>query len=218
MLQLLGIFGMAKHWVMILWLAYETECEYNAMVFDLLGPSLKNLFNYCGRKFSVKTVAYRSAPLPSRTYPFQGRHPSRHQAGEYLFGCGEAWKSDLCDGFRPLATQRRNAQVKANIGPARNAQLIGTARYASANGLHHGLDLARCHLRTTESGNAPQSQDSLYALTSSTGNGEGLGHGFQKLPRPLIVQETILGKEWVPYEIAQAGGNHVLDVPQPEEL
>jgi casein kinase I family protein HRR25 len=39
----------ATHW-------FGIECGHNAMVVDLLGPSLQELFEACERRFSLKTV------------------------------------------------------------------------------------------------------------------------------------------------------------------
>jgi hypothetical protein len=35
---------------------FGSEEDYNIMIMDILGPSLEDLFKFCGKKLSLKTV------------------------------------------------------------------------------------------------------------------------------------------------------------------
>lgn len=104
------------------------------MVLDLLGPSLEDLFNYCGRKFSLKTVLlladqliHRVEYLHSKNFLHRDIKPENFLMG--LGRCGNiVYVTDL-----GLATEYSNTQVDQGAWKPK-LQLLGTARFASISG------------------------------------------------------------------------------------
>lgn len=132
--------------------AYQTECEFNAMVFDLLGPSLEDLFNFCDRKFSLKTVLMLADQLICRLEHIHSRDiihrdikPENCLMGVEKQG-NVIYITDL-----GLATERRAAPATSTLGRSLNPKLVGTARFASING-HLGAGksdiVGSCYLKT----------------------------------------------------------------------
>jgi serine/threonine protein kinase len=50
------------------------EGDYNAMVMDLLGPSLEDLYTYCKRKLSMKTVVQLGQQMVQRIEFLHNNH------------------------------------------------------------------------------------------------------------------------------------------------
>eukprot|EP01122_Echinamoeba_exundans_P000679 TRINITY_DN105_c1_g1_i1.p1 TRINITY_DN105_c1_g1~~TRINITY_DN105_c1_g1_i1.p1 ORF type:complete len:423 (+),score=74.57 TRINITY_DN105_c1_g1_i1:351-1619(+) len=122
---------------------FNVEGDYNVMVIDLLGPSLEDLFNFCNRRFSLKTTLMLADQLIRRVEFLHERNFVHRdiKPDNFLMGTGKNGSCVFVIDFG-LAKKYRDSRTHTHIEYRENKQLTGTARYASI-GTHLGLEQSR---------------------------------------------------------------------------
>ncbi|KAE9604698.1 putative protein kinase CK1-CK1 family [Lupinus albus] len=122
---------------------FGVEGDYNVLVMDLLGPSLEDLFNFCSRKLSLKTVLMLADQMINRV-EFVHSKSFLHRdikPDNFLMGLGRRANQVYCIDFG-LAKKYRDSSTHQHIPYRENKNLTGTARYASTN-THLGIEQSR---------------------------------------------------------------------------
>jgi len=122
---------------------FGTEGDFNVMVMDLLGPSLEDLFNFCGRKFSLKTVLMLADQMISRIEYLHSKNFLHRdiKPDNFLMGTGKKGHLVYLIDFG-LSKKYRDQKTLTHIQYKDKKNLTGTARYASIN-THLGIEQSR---------------------------------------------------------------------------
>eukprot|EP00347_Sterkiella_histriomuscorum_P020095 403339124 len=122
---------------------HGTEADFNILVMDMLGPSLADLFSFCGNRFTLKTTLMIADQM-------LGRIDSVHKKNfihrdmkpeNYLMGIGRDSHTVYVIDFG-LSKKFKDAKTHQHIPYRENKNLTGTARYASVNA-HLGIEQSR---------------------------------------------------------------------------
>lgn len=122
---------------------FGVEGDYNVLVMDLLGPSLEDLFNFCSRKLSLKTVLMLADQMINRI-EFVHSKSFLHRdikPDNFLMGLGRRANQVYIIDFG-LVKKYRDTTTHQHIPYRENKNLTGTARYASMN-THLGIEQSR---------------------------------------------------------------------------